>query len=150
MADLNSLRSSLRYWNNQLNTLNTKLKKLKKRRRDVESVKDVLRTTANNNSSDVNSKLRSAGQKLDYAIEYDFRESQLDCILLGYGKNEQGVDGDSSLGMTNGELRRELNDVNCQINETESAISRAQGKIRELKAAIAAEERRQREEILRR
>lgn len=147
MASLNSLRNELRYWNNQLNTLNAKLKKLKKRHKDIESVKDALRTTAHNNSNDVNNKLRSAGQRLDCAIEYSTKENQLDFIF--YGKNEQEFGGEYYLSAADSELQREWNDINRQISETESAISRAQGKVWNLKAAIAAEERRQREEVSR-
>lgn len=147
MASLSSLRSNLSYWKGQVNALNAKVKKLRNRRSDVESVKKALKTTVNNNSSDINRKIRSASNKLDDAINYSGRDSQLRAILSG--KDERTLGSDNSLTSADGELQRELNDINRQLGEADSALSTAKSRVRDVQAAITAEERRQREEAAR-
>lgn len=148
MASLGSMQNDLRYWNNQAEEMDRKIRKLKKRRSDVEAVKTALAKVAGNNAGDVNSKIRSAGQKLDSAIGHSGRESQLDAILAG--KNEQGIGGDGNLTSADGELQRELNEVNRQLGEAEAGLTQAKNRARSLKSDIAEEEKRQREEAIRR
>lgn len=144
MSSLSSLRSQLSYWNGQITGLNNKIKKLKARLKDVENVKKALQTTASGNSSDVNSKLRSTANKLDTAIDYSGKDGQLRSILSG--KEEHGVGSDGSLTSADGELQREIRDINNKITEAENALASAKCKVSDIKSAITIEERRLREE----
>ena len=144
MASLGSLRSELNYWNGQVNALSDKKRKLEKRRSDVEGAKSALRATASSNSSDVNKKISSAAGKLEGAIKYSDKDGQIGAILAG--KDERDVGSDSNLASCDGELQREINDVNRQIAETDGALADARRRVGDIAAAIAAEERRMREE----
>ncbi|MGI6084508.1 MAG: hypothetical protein ACOYIF_03575 [Acetivibrionales bacterium] len=143
MASLSSLSSSLNYWNNQVNELNKKLKKLKKRRSDVEDVKRALKSTANGSASDVNNKIHVASYNLGIGITYSGKDSQLHAIFSG--KAEQPLASDGNLSFADSELNRELNDIERKISETDSSLTTAKNKVRDIKAAIAAEKRQQRE-----
>lgn len=136
--------SALDYWNNQVNALNNRIRKLKRRRGEVESVKSELRSTAGSNSNDVNNKIRQAARRLDSAIEYSGKESRLYGILAG--KSEQPASGDGYLSSADSAIQQEINDINRQLGEAESELRTAQGECSKARAAIAAEERRQREE----
>ena len=148
MANLKSMRSNLSYWNNQINELSARIKKLKRRRTDVESVKSTLRIVANNNAQDINGKMHTVDQKLGTSIEYAGKGNQLASIFVG--RNEQGVGIDGNLTSVDHELQQELNEINRQLGNAEASQSQAQGKVRELKSAITAEEQRQIEEERRR
>lgn len=143
MASLSSLRRDLRYWRNQADDLEGEIRRLKRRRRDVESVKSALKSAADHNSNDVNRRLRASGQKLDNAINHSGKESQLNAILSG--KDEQNLGLDSSLSSAEIQIQRELYDIDRQLNEAEERRSRAKDEVRDLKAEIAMEERRERE-----
>jgi prefoldin subunit 5 len=143
VSSLSSLRSELNYWNNQVNELNNKIIRLKRRRSDVEGVKNALRSVASANAGDVNNKLRLSGGKLDSAIDYSGQDGRLQAILSR--KDERTLGSDSNLTSSDSELQRELNDVNRKITEAENALAAAKRKVSDLKAAIAAEERRERE-----
>jgi len=147
MANLSSLRSDLNYWNGQVNAMNDKIKKLKRRRNDVDSVISTLKSTVNNNAGDVNSRMRSAGGKLDRAISYSGKGSQVNAILSG--KDERTLGSDNNLTAANEELQRELNDINRKLGEAEDSLTTANRRVSDTRTAIAAEERRQREEAAR-
>lgn len=144
MASLDSMRSDLRYWNNQESIWSEKAKKLKRRRNDVEAVKAALNTVVNRNMDDVNNKLYSAKQKLaDSVGRYDGGGNFGTAFE---GKNEQGVGVDGNLTSADSELQRELNSINQQLGEAEGNLSQAQQRKNSLRTVIAEEERRQREE----
>ena len=92
MASLSSLYSELSRWNSRLSDLNAKLNKLKRRKTDTEGVKNALRTVVNNNSNDINNRLRTTRQKLENAIDYSGKEHLLDAILSGKEERTLGVD----------------------------------------------------------
>jgi len=144
MASLSQLHNDLNYWNGQVTSCNNTINKLKKRRTDVENVKNALRSAVNSNSSDVNDKLRSSGSQLDAAIDYAGKDSQLNAILSG--KDEITLGSDNNLTSADGELQNELNAINRQLGEAENALNNAKRKVSETQSAIAAEERRRREE----
>ena len=143
MASLTSLRSDLNYWNGQVSDLNEKIRKLNRRRTEVEGIKNGLKSTVESNSSDVNKKLLSTRNKLDDAIDYTGEDSKLNAILSG--KDEGAICSDSNLASIDSELQRELNDIDRQLGEAESSLRTANGKVSDIKAAIAAEEKRERE-----
>ena len=143
MASLSSLNSTLRYWNNKVTEYNDEIKRLKKRRSDVEDAKNKLKSVANGNAEDVNSKLKTISDKLSYGYNCPDKNGSVQSIFSG--KTDGGL-GDGNLSSADRELQNELNDINRRIGETETALSRAKSEVSNTKSAISAEERRLREE----
>lgn len=139
-----SLLSDLyRQYNNLVSSItgqNNKITKLKRRRSEVETIQRNLNSVANGNSSDVNSKIRTAAQKLETGIEYSSKEYKLDQILSG--KNEGGISSDTNLANAYNELQKEINDINRQISEAEAEKNSANNKANNVKSQIRAEEKR--------
>lgn len=140
MADLSTLKSSLKSWQNQRDTLEKEIKDLKQRKKDVEKIKSALQRAATNNSDDINRKLRTICQNIDDGMEYS---SSLDFS----GKEDKST-GDGDVSSANGELQKEINDVESKISTKESELDSAKRRISSLRSQISDEERRQRQEKL--
>lgn len=146
MASLNSMKSDLSRWNSTVSSLNGEIKNLKQRKKDIENLRSALRKAANDNSSDVNNKIRTTGQKLETGIEYGSKESLLDSILSG--KNEGGLDSDGFLSDADRELQKELRDCEGKLGSKESELSQAKTRVSSLQTSIRQEEKRQWDENL--
>lgn len=140
MANIYSLRAEKNNCNAKISNLESKLKKLKKRKSGVEDVKKSLKSVVERNVNDVNDKIRSTAQKLEASIEYSEKEGLLDAIFSG--KQEGSLSGDGYIAPANSELQRELDNINSQIGETESNLTNTKNRLKNIKVAITAEERR--------
>ena len=134
MGDYSYLYSQLRYWQNEATRLRNEIKKWKQRKKDVEDVQKSLRSVAQNSSSNVNSEITKANDKLDHSIDCPTKESRMDSIFRG--KNERNVDGDSDLSNAKGELEREIGVCKSKITELEGDLKNAENQIRRIQDAI--------------
>lgn len=134
MGDYSYLYSQLRYWQNEATRLRNEIKKWKQRKKDVEGVQKSLRSVAQNSSSNVNSKITKANDKLDHSIDCPAKESMMDSIFRG--KNERNVDGDSDLSNAKGALEQEIGVCGRKITELEGSLKNAENQIRRIQEAI--------------
>lgn len=138
MGEYDCLYSQLRYWENEVSRLRKEKGKWEDRKKDIENVQRLLRSVANNSSSDVNGKIIKTSGKLDCAIEYPMKESAMDSIFSG--KRETSVDGDSDLFCASGSLQNEIRICEPKIAELKNSISRAEGEViriqREINSSI--------------
>lgn len=142
MASLSALKSSLRSWQSKYDDIESKIKKLKRRKKDVEGLQNTLQKVASNNSGDINRKLNSLANSLQDGMEY---QKSLDFS----GKNDNGA-GDGDIAAANSSLSRELSRISGDISDKNSELEYAKQQISSYRSQINAEERRQRQERLKR
>lgn len=129
-----SLFDEYNYQRDYAEKQNNKLKKLKQRKKDLEAVGRSLVDVANTKSSEVNSAIKSAVNKLVPGIKYSAIEDMLDDMITRRGEGD--VDDDIDLSCAVIELKKEINNVNNQIDNTESKIQKAKNKAKRLKSQM--------------
>ena len=134
MGDYSYLYSRLSYWRGEASRLRSEIKKWKRHKKDVEDVQSALRSVAANCSSDVNSKITRAKDKLDRSIECPTKESMMDAIFQG--ENEKSVDVDSDLSNAKSAIQKEIRICIDKITELENDLDHAEGEIRRVQDMI--------------
>lgn len=140
MADLSYLTSQLRYWENQADALSQKIKKLKQRKKDIQEIIKNLNSVSPRSASDINGKLKSTSNSIDSGIDYTGKDSQINNIFRN--KNDQAL-GDGNVSSASSELQKELRETERKIDEAQREYNKAKEKIKDYKAAIAVEKKKQ-------
>lgn len=134
MGDYSYLYSRLSYWRGEASRLRSEIKKWKRRKKDVEDVQSALRSVATNCSSNVNSKITKAKDRLDRSIECPTKESMMDAIFQG--ENEKSVDVDSDLSSAKGSIQKEIRTCSDKITELENDLDHAEREIKRIQDMI--------------
>lgn len=143
MSILDSLKSSLRHWENKASEYRNLRSVLNGRKGELERIKADLRSASRSNSDEVNFRLNGAVNHLTNGISLSGMESLLSDLSA---KKEKGYEDDADLYAADVELSEAIRAVSAQIEEASGNIKHADGEVDYYRSEIRGEERRLEEE----